>query len=120
MYYCLPKSIITPVYIYVYIFIVRHCGVSILKEFSKLRLAYNNIFRNRLGYCRRDSASSMFVSNRIDSFEARIRKSCLKFRERLLASSNTIILTLNDNTWIRSNYIWRKWTNIMYYGAYKL
>jgi len=90
------------------------------KSFSKIRVAYNNIFRNILGYCRRDSASSMFVTNRIDSLEARIRKSCFKFRERLVASNNTIILTLNDNTWVRSNYIWRKWTNIMYYGAYKL
>jgi hypothetical protein len=33
----------------------------------KFRVAYNNVFRNLLGYGRRDSASSMFVVNTIDT-----------------------------------------------------
>jgi hypothetical protein len=90
------------------------------KSISKIRVAYNNVFRNVLGYNRYDSASSMFVSNTIDGFGARIRKSNFKFRERLLASNNNIVMNINANMWIISNYMWRKWTNTMYHGACNL
>ena len=62
----------------------------------------------------------MFVSNTIDGFGARIRKSNFKFRERLLASNNNIVMNINANMWIISNYMWRKWTNTMYHGACNL
>ena len=89
------------------------------KSISKIRVAYNNIFRKILGYARRDSASSMFVTNNIDGFECRMRKMCFKFRERLTSSSNNIIMNINDNRWVISNYMWRKWTDILYKGAFK-
>ena len=41
---------------------------------SKLRVAYNNIYR-KIGLCRRSSASEMFVTNNILNFEALMRKS---------------------------------------------
>ena len=37
--------------------------------YSKIRVAFNNVFRNLLGYSRRDSASAMFLSHTLDSFE---------------------------------------------------
>ena len=43
--------------------------------FSKIRVAYNNVYRKLLGFCRRSSASEMFVMNNIPNFEALIRKS---------------------------------------------
>ena len=37
-----------------------------------IRVAYNNVYRRILGYSRRDSASNMFVTNRIDNFDTLI------------------------------------------------
>ena len=61
----------------------------------------------------------LYVCN-IDGFECRMRKMCFKFRERL-TSNNSIIMNVNvnDNMWIISNYMWRKWTDILYKGAFK-
>ena len=47
--------------------------------FSKLRVAYNNVYRKILGLCRRSSASEMFVTNNILNFEALMRKSIFAF-----------------------------------------
>ena len=58
---------------------------------SKLRVAHNNIFRNILSYGKRDSASVMFVSSRIDNFDERYRKSCFSFSKRLRASDNLLL-----------------------------
>ena len=41
--------------------------------FSKLRIAYNNVYRKILGLCRRSSASEMFVTNNILNIEALIK-----------------------------------------------
>ena len=54
------------------------------QSLSKIRVAYNNIFRKLLGYRKWDSASTMFVNHRIDEFDASVRKSCFKFRQRAL------------------------------------
>jgi hypothetical protein len=84
------------------------------QSFSKLRVAYNNIFRMLLGYSRRNSASEMFVSNRIDGFEAHIRKSCFKFYQRVIRCDNYIVCNVNRNTWVTSNYMWRRWNILIY------
>ena len=43
-------------------------------SYLKTKVAYNNIHRRILGYNRRDSASSMFANNAIDTFNALLRK----------------------------------------------
>ena len=47
------------------------------RNLQKINVAYNNIFRKCLGFNFRDSASHMFVNNRLYTFDARIHKSCL-------------------------------------------
>ena len=61
----------------------------------------------------------MFVANNIDGFECRMRKMCFKFCKKLTSSNNNIIMNVNDNMWIISNYMWRKWTDILHRGAFK-
>ena len=53
------------------------------RKYRQLEVAYNNVFRRFLGYDKYCSASSMFVENRTDGFDARIRKLVYGFRERL-------------------------------------
>ena len=51
--------------------------------FSKIRVAYNNVYRKILGVSRRSSASAMFVTNDIPNFEAFLRKSIYSFTSRI-------------------------------------
>ena len=67
--------------------------------FSKLRVAYNNVYRKVFGLKRRSSASEMFVLNNISNFEALMRKSIFAFTTRLSNSKNAIICTI-QRSWI--------------------
>ena len=69
------------------------------QSLSKLRIAFNNVYRLILGFRKRDSASCMFVSSRIDSFEAKTRKICYTFRQRMVASTNSVIFAIHNNNW---------------------
>ena len=80
----------------------------------KLKVAYNNVFRKLLGYRSRDSASEMFVSHGVNTFECRLRNSMYKFQQRLLSSTNVLIVVTNGNTWIRNNYMWKHWQNALH------
>ena len=51
--------------------------------FNKVRVAFNNTFRQVLGYTRFDCASHMFVSNYIDNFETFIKQNVYGFIQRL-------------------------------------
>ena len=62
--------------------------------FSKLRVAYNNVYREILGLCRRSSASETFVTNNILNFEALMKKSIFAFTSHLSISNNAIICTI--------------------------
>ena len=63
----------------------------------KIRVAYNNVFRNLFSYDRRFSASLMFVSNDVLNFDALRRKFIYDFRCRIFASRNVLLMTLRDN-----------------------
>ena len=69
--------------------------------FSKLRVAYNNVYRKVFGLKRRSSASEMFVLNNISNFEALtcMRKSIFAFTTRLTNSRNAIICTI-QRSWV--------------------
>ena len=70
------------------------------RKYRHLEVAYNNVFRRFLGYDKYCSASSMFVENRTDGFDARICKLVYGFRERLQISENSLIETvINSSAW---------------------
>ena len=48
--------------------------------FSKIRVAYNNVYRKLLGLCRRSSVSEMFAMNNISNFEALIKRQFLHLK----------------------------------------
>ena len=81
--------------------------------FSKIRVAYNNVYRKILGVSRRASASGMFVSNDIPNFEAFLRKSIYSFTTRLSSSSNKLICAI-EQSWIMKSVIWKTWAEKMY------
>ena len=76
---------------------------------NKIRVAYNNVYRKILGFCARDSASNMFVTNNINNMEALIRKQTYNFIERLSSSDNKLICQLNHCTTVLFGCIWNNW-----------
>ena len=81
--------------------------------FSKIRVAYNNVYRKILGVSRRASASGMFVSNDILNFEAFLRKSIYSCTTRLSSSSNKLICAI-EQSWIMKSVIWKTWEEKIY------
>ena len=57
-------------------------------SFSKIRVAYNDLYRKILHASRRSSASAMFVNNNIPTFECLIRRDIFSFTSRLKVSTN--------------------------------
>jgi hypothetical protein len=61
------------------------------KQYSALRVQYNNAFRVLLGLPRYCSASTMFAEARVDSFSAIMRKRAASLLSRVRASTNSIL-----------------------------
>ena len=59
-----------------------------LPTFSKLRVAYNKVYRKIICLCRRSSANEMFVTNNILNSEALMKKSTFAFASKSAQSKN--------------------------------
>ena len=81
--------------------------------FSKIRVAYSNVYRKILGVPKCGRPSTMFLSNGIPNFEVLIRKSFFSFNSRLQTSCNSLICTV-EQSWIVKNVIWKTWDDKMY------
>ena len=71
-------------------------------SYRKCKVAYNDAFRLLLGYPRFYSASQLFVTNNIYTFDALIRRLIYKFTLRISRSSNDLINCVNS-----SDVFWR-------------
>ena len=89
----------------------RRYNMSTLK---KLRVAYNNAFRGLMGYPKYCSASLMFTSHRVSTFEAVIRNLVYKFSERINRSENSIIMNVISSDAFWQSYIRRHWDSLLY------
>ena len=84
------------------------------RDSASCMFVFNNVYRLILGFRKRDSASCMFVSSRIDSFEAKTRKTCYTFRQRMVVSTNSVIFAIHNNNWFLSHYLRQRWENLLY------
>ena len=76
--------------------------------FSKIRVAYNNVYWKILRVSIRASASGIVVYNDIPNFEAFLRKSIYSFTTRLSYSSNKLICAI-EQSWIMKSVMWKTW-----------
>ena len=60
---------------------------------SKLRVAFNNVYRRILKLPPRSSVSTMYAVNHIDSFEILVRKRVVGFTERLKNEPDACVIT---------------------------
>ena len=84
------------------------------KQYYQMEVVYNNVFRRFFGYDRFCSASQMFVENRAENFETRMRRLIYGFREGLNASRNSLVICwMNSAAWSSSG-LRQKWEKCLY------
>jgi len=82
--------------------------------YSKLRVAFNNVYRRILGFNRSDSASHMYVLNRIDNFDTVLRKNVYGFMHRVCTINNELVRNVTKCVMHLCNGMWSKWTQLLY------
>ena len=76
----------------------------IVRQYRQMQVAYDNVFRLLMGYHKFCSASGMFVENRNDNFDARIRRLVHGFYHRLMCSGNSLVnCVVNSSAWLSSD-----------------
>ena len=81
--------------------------------FNRLRVAFNNAYRQIFDLPWRCSASGMYATYGIYNLEAIIRKQTFGFIGRLRKSCNTIVQT-HENAWIIRIQLWHTWFELLY------
>lgn len=84
---------------------------SVLKKF---KVCFNNAARMFFGYERFCSVSGMFVSERIDNFDACYRKAVWGFVKRICDSDNTILNRLFHSDLAFTSKIRKAWNSALY------
>ena len=82
--------------------------------FSKVKVAYNNVFRMLLSVETRQVYHA-YVNFNLDSFQTVIRKSIYRFKQRLLMSSNSVISNIvNSMKFLSGSKLCGHWTVMLY------
>ena len=79
----------------------------------QLIVGYNHSFRIIMNYPRHCSASGMFVSDGIPSFNELWRKSIYGFRQRVDNSLNKVVNTVSNSTFL-SSQLRTHWRSVLY------
>ena len=80
---------------------------------SKLRVAYNDIFRRLIGVPRRTSASFVFAEYDVDCLKVRARKSAYSLQERILFSNNPFLEAICNSEGYELSPIKERWDRIL-------
>ena len=85
-----------------------------VRQYRQMHVVYHNVFRRLMGYHKFCSASGMFVENRFDNFDARIRQLIHGFYQRLMCSANSLVnCVMNSSGWLSSD-LYRNWNKCLY------
>ncbi len=79
----------------------------------KVKVAYNDAFRNLFNLNRRCSISSMFVKFGIDSFDVCRRKAAFSLLQRVGASSNVLLQAVYNSRAFTCSSIVREWKSLL-------
>ena len=83
-------------------------------SYNQVKVAYNNAYRALFGCDRFCSASNMFVSNNIATFDCMLRKAVFNFRNRVAISENVLVNTLHNNFSVNNGALYNKWCQMLY------
>ena len=83
-------------------------------SFSRIKVAYNNIFRMLLSVKRREVYGA-YVRFNVDSFQVVLRKSIYTFIQRLLKSNNCLISNIVTSlSFISGSTLYTQWMTMLY------
>jgi hypothetical protein len=82
--------------------------------YQKLKVAYNNAFRYLFKYDRRCSASAMFVTNNVPTFDCLMRKFVFDFKLRAQESTNLLVNTVFNCHILQNGALHNRWFNLLY------
>jgi hypothetical protein len=80
---------------------------------SKLRVAYNDIFRRLVGVPRRTSASLVFAVYGADCLKVRGRKSAYSLQERVMISNNPFLEAIRSSDGYEASPLRERWDRIL-------
>ena len=81
---------------------------------SKIKVIYNNIMRKLVNVPVYSSASFMFASLRVKSFQELRRSTSFSLMQRVLNSNNSMIIALRTSDAKLSSKLWQMWTTLLY------
>ena len=91
-----------------------HLWCNYTVKHREIQVAYNNAFRRLMCYEKFCSASGMFVANRSDNFDTRIRRLVYDFYQRLIVSENSLVkCVVNSSAWL-SPKLYANWNKCLY------
>ena len=82
--------------------------------FHRLRICYNNILRRLLGLPPWSSASNMFVTVGVRSFQENLRYMCCSLMFRIEKSDNSLLCNLTSSDAIILSSLRNNWNNMLY------
>ena len=91
--------------------------MSSATSIRKLKVSYNNSLRRLMNLPKWNSASEMFVSLNILSFDELLRKTIYGFIQRLRGAENEIISTIVSSSVPLSSKIWGWWQAVLHSTA---
>ena len=77
-------------------------------SWNRIRTAYNNSFRIMLGLPKYCSATDMFVSRNVDTFDAYIRKQYFSLRTRLYNCNNVYVNTITHCDLVMNSVLFKR------------
>ena len=91
------------------------------KKYNKLRVAYNNVFRFLLCLPRDEegrpcSASNMFVTRKVKSFDEILRNVVFKFQSRLKSSNNELVCSTINKIYHYNSKLSIHWQRLLFVG----
>ena len=83
-------------------------------SYSKLNVAFNNVYRHILGYKKYESASHMFITSHVDNFDAFMRNFFYGFIQRLRAIENNLVKCVLSCAYNIPNGMWQRWLTVIH------
>ena len=84
------------------------------RSFSKIKVAYNNVFRSLMCLKRDTSISKCMIDNNVDPFVVLRRKLVYGFRERVMSSRNKLVQAVTQSLFFVTSTINIAWCKVLY------
>ena len=81
---------------------------------NKLKVCYNDSFRRLMGVPRYASASALFVTFGLPSFQEVRRKNITSYLQRMKNSENKIIVKISDHVCLHNSIFFKQWRRLAY------